>query len=464
MKNKIITIIGAGLAGSECALVLSKILKINNLNAYIRLVEMRPKVSTCVHHTDLPAELVCSNSFKGEKITSAAGMLKYELKSLGSPLYSIALNNRVEAGGCLAVDRVKFSKSVKTSIERQNNIRYESYEVKSLKEELKISDYLILCTGPLTQDALAQDISKLTGSEFMSFYDAAAPIISADSIDKNNVFSQNRYDDNSCGDYLNIPMDKNQYLNFVENLVSAEVVIDKAFKKREFFQACQPIEQIAKTGVNSLRFGALKPVGLKLPGTNTSPYAVVQLRCENKYKTSYNMVGFQTNLKFQEQKRIFRKIPGLENAEFYRFGVMHRNTFINAPKILDKHFQVKKSDVSKFFDLESKKIYIAGQLSGTEGYVEAIRGGCHVAINVAFDILSMEAPILPNRSVFGALVDYATCVDTIHYQPMHVNFGLLPPLDQKIKNKKIRYEQYSKTGCLAIDKYARCVQKYLFNR
>ncbi len=354
MKNKIITIIGAGLAGSECALVLSKILKINNLNAYIRLVEMRPKVSTCVHHTDLPAELVCSNSFKGEKITSAAGMLKYELKSLGSPLYSIALNNRVEAGGCLAVDRVKFSKSVKTSIERQNNIRYESYEVKSLKEELKISDYLILCTGPLTQDALAQDISKLTGSEFMSFYDAAAPIISADSIDKNNVFSQNRYDDNSCGDYLNIPMDKNQYLNFVENLVSAEVVIDKAFKKREFFQACQPIEQIAKTGVNSLRFGALKPVGLKLPGTNTSPYAVVQLRCENKYKTSYNMVGFQTNLKFQEQKRIFRKIPGLENAEFYRFGVMHRNTFINAPKILDKHFQVKKSDVSKFFDLDIK--------------------------------------------------------------------------------------------------------------
>ena len=416
-------IIGAGLAGSEAALVLAR----NGVK--VKLYEMRPHKQTPVHKTGNAAELVCSNSFKSMKPNTAAGMLKHELEVLDSPIYKAALETKVDAGMALAVNRDEFSRKITQAILANPNIELIRSEVVDLDDELTI-----LATGPLTSDALADKIKQITGEDELAFYDAAAPIVMADSLDMNIIFSQDRYDD-GAGDYLNAPMSKEEYDNFIHELTHAQCVITKDFETKELFQACQPVEQVAKSGHDAPRFGAMKPVGLTDPRTGKRPYAAVQLRAENKEKTAYNLVGFQTNLTFTEQKRVFRMILGLKNAEFVRYGVMHRNTFINAPKLLDKSLKLKEN------------LYVTGQLSGTEGYLEAVRSGHHAALS----ILGYDAP--PKDTVFGALLDYACNPETKHYQPMHVNFGILPKIDER--NKKLRYEKYAERGNAAIEEYAR---------
>lgn len=390
---------------------------------------MRPNIQTPVHKTGDAAELVCSNSFKSMKPNTAAGMLKHELKVLDSPVYKAALDTKVDAGMALAVNRDLFSSKVTKMITDNPNIEFIRDKITEIDNELTI-----LATGPLTSDALAENLKKITGEDELAFYDAAAPIVMADSLDMNIIFSQDRYDD-GAGDYLNAPMNKEEYDTFIEELINAECIIAKDFESKELFQACQPVEQVAKSGHDAPRYGAMKPVGLTDPRTGKRPYAAVQLRAENKEKTAYNLVGFQTNLTFPEQKRIFSMIPGLEKAEFVRYGVMHRNTFINSPKLLDKRLKLKDN------------LYVAGQLSGTEGYLEAVRSGHQAALS----ILGYDAP--PKETVFGALLDYATNPETKHYQPMHVNFGILPKIEER--NKKLRYEKYAERGNAAIEEYAR---------
>lgn len=431
-----VTIVGAGLAGTEAALVLARYPQIS-----IKLIEMRPKTQTEVHKTGDAAELVCSNSFKSIKFNSASGMLKYELASLASPLLDLILKNRVSAGNALAVDRITFAKNASDAIKKFNNIQLVCEEFSDINKELKRANAVILATGPLTSDSLSKRISEITGECELAFFDAAAPIVMSDSLDKDKIFAQNRYDSDDGGDYLNAPFTKKEYENFINNLIDADCVIKKDFESRDLFGACQPIEEVARSGFDAPRHGAMKPVGIKDSRTEQRPWAVVQLRPENKEKTSYNLVGFQSNLTFSEQKRVFRMIPGLENAEFARFGVMHRNTFINSPKLLDNNLQLKKN------------LYVAGQLCGTEGYLEAVRSGHHAALCICADMLNTKIPELSTNTVFGALLDYATFIETKNYQPMHVNFGLLPSLDKKIRNKQERYNAYSVRAKIAFDNY-----------
>ena len=327
---KRISIIGAGLAGSEAALQLA------DRGFSVRLVEMRPEKGTPVHKTGLCAELVCSNSLKSTKPESAAGMLKAELAALGSQVHAAALDNAVAAGGALAVDREAFARQITQRIQEHPGISLEHAEVRSVQQACEGADTVILASGPLTSDALAESLSQITGSDHMAFYDAAAPIVMADSLDMGKLFRQSRYEDagGQVGDYLNAPFSREEYEAFIEQLIGADRVIRREFETRDLFQACQPIEEIARKGVDAPRFGTLKPVGLTDPATGRRPWAALQLRAEDAHGESYNLVGFQTNLTFPEQKRVFRMIPGLEQAEFARYGVMHRNTFINAPKLL----------------------------------------------------------------------------------------------------------------------------------
>ena len=435
-----VAVVGGGLAGSEACLQLAK------RGVRVTLFEMRPKVNTPVHKSDNFAELVCSNSLKSTKVASAAGMLKHELDVLGSELYKVALDTRVEAGGALAVDRERFSKHVTDLIKNNELIEVVNLEVESLE---MFSDYdaVILATGPMTSEKFADALGEAIGEDFLHFYDAAAPIVMADSLNYDVLFSQNRYAE-VAGDYLNAPFNKEEYEAFIAELVKANRVVLKEFETKELFQACQPIEEIAKKGSDAPRFGALKPVGIIHPRTGKRPWAVVQLRAENREKTAFNLVGFQTNLTFFEQKRVFQMIPGLENAEFARFGVMHKNIFMNAPKLLDANLSccmlTKKAGVP---------VYVAGQLSGTEGYVEAIRSGLHAAISVACELEGFDVPALPAETVFGSLVNYATSSETVDYQPMHVNFGIMKPLTCHIKNKQKRYEAFSQRGDKAIEVY-----------
>ena len=405
--TKLISIIGAGLAGSEAALQLA------DRGFSVRLVEMRPEKGTPVHKTGLCAELVCSNSLKSTKPESAAGMLKAELAALGSQVHAAALDNAVVQQACEGADAV------------------------------------ILASGPLTSDALAESLSQITGSDHMAFYDAAAPIVMADSLDMGKLFRQSRYEDagGQVGDYLNAPFSREEYEAFIEQLIGADRVIRREFETRDLFQACQPIEEIARKGVDAPRFGTLKPVGLTDPATGRRPWAALQLRAEDAHGESYNLVGFQTNLTFPEQKRVFRMIPGLEHAEFARYGVMHRNTFINAPKLLTPELRLRSTggiDVP---------VFVAGQLAGTEGYCEAIRSGLHAALHVAALLGGVEAPQLPVETAFGALLAYATDPDTVDYQPMHVNFGIMEPLEQRIRNKGQRYAAYAERGSQALERY-----------
>ena len=432
-------IIGAGLAGSEAALQLAQ------RGVHVRLFEMRPETETDVHRGGDCAELVCSNSLKSTKPESAAGMLKAELAALGSQLIAAAGRSRVDAGGALAVDRDEFSADV-TSMVKENP--YIEYRVMCVSDPLDAclgaADATILATGPLTSDALAQWLVDKTGSDNLAFFDAAAPVVMADSLDMNVLFRQSRYEQDAPGDYLNASFDKESYDAFIAQLVAADRVIKRDFETKDLFQACQPIEEIARKGADAPRFGTCKPVGLTDPTTGRRPWAAVQLRAENAQGTAYNLVGFQTNLTFGEQKRVFRMIPGLQNAEFARYGVMHRNTFIQAPRLLDRDLRLRGVDAP---------VYVAGQLSGTEGYCEAIASGLMCALFVYAQLQGMQAPLLPVETAFGALLDYATDPATQDYQPMHVNFGILKPLNQHIRNKGMRYAAYAERGSRAMEGY-----------
>ena len=432
-------IIGAGLAGSEAALQLAQ------RGVHVRLFEMRPETETDAHRGGDCAELVCSNSLKSTKPESAAGMLKAELAALGSQLIAAAGRSRVDAGGALAVDRDEFSADV-TSMVKENP--YIEYRVMCVSDPLDAclgaADATILATGPLTSDALAQWLVDKTGSDNLAFFDAAAPVVMADSLDMDVLFRQSRYEQDAPGDYLNAPFDKESYDAFIAQLVAADRVIKRDFETKDLFQACQPIEEIARKGADAPRFGTCKPVGLTDPATGRRPWAAVQLRAENAQGTAYNLVGFQTNLTFGEQKRVFRMIPGLQNAEFARYGVMHRNTFIQAPRLLDRDLRLRGVDAP---------VYVAGQLSGTEGYCEAIASGLMCALFVYAQLQGMQPPLLPVETAFGALLDYATDPATQDYQPMHVNFGILKPLDQHIRNKGMRYAAYAERGSRAMEGY-----------
>lgn len=432
-------IIGAGLAGSEAALQLAQ------RGVHVRLFEMRPETETDVHRGGDCAELVCSNSLKSTKPESAAGMLKAELAALGSQLIAAAGRSRVDAGGALAVDRDEFSADV-TSMVKENP--YIEYRVMCVSDPLDAclgaADATILATGPLTSDALAQWLVDKTGSDNLAFFDAAAPVVMADSLDMDVLFRQSRYEQDAPGDYLNAPFDKESYDAFIAQLVAADRVIKRDFETKDLFQACQPIEEIARKGADAPRFGTCKPVGLTDPATGRRPWAAVQLRAENAQGTAYNLVGFQTNLTFGEQKRVFRMIPGLQNAEFARYGVMHRNTFIQAPRLLNRDLSLRGVDAP---------VYVAGQLSGTEGYCEAIASGLMCALFAYAQLQGMQPPLLPVETAFGALLDYATDPATQDYQPMHVNFGILKPLDQHIRNKGMRYAAYAERGSRAMEGY-----------
>ncbi|MCI8469558.1 MAG: methylenetetrahydrofolate--tRNA-(uracil(54)-C(5))-methyltransferase (FADH(2)-oxidizing) TrmFO [Eggerthellaceae bacterium] len=443
METKSVTVIGGGLAGSEAALSLA------DRGVAVRLVEMRPARGTAVHHTDGLAELVCSNSLKSTKPDSAAGMLKAELDRLGSPVFAAARRNQVAAGGALAVDRGAFSADVTALAQAHPLIEVVREEAVDVAAEAARADAVVLATGPLTSDALSASIASLTGADHLAFYDAAAPVVMADSLDMGRLFRQSRYEE-GAGDYLNAPFERDEYEAFIDALLGARRVIDKAFGSKDLFQACQPIEEIARAGRDAPRFGTLKPVGLTDPRTGRRPWAALQLRAEDAAGQSYNLVGFQTNLAFPEQERVFRMVPGLERAEFARYGVMHRNTFIDAPRLLDDHGRLVTEAARRL----PVPVYVAGQLAGTEGYAEAIRSGLHVALAVAADLRGTPLPPLPRETAYGALLAYATDPATADYQPMHVNFGIMAPLDPPVRNKGARYRAYAERGGAALERYA----------
>ena len=437
MNSPVVAVVGAGLAGSEAAWQLAA------RGISVRLYEMRPAKTTPAHSTGACAELVCSNSFKSLNPASAAGCLKSELVALGSFVLRCAFETQIPAGTALAVDREAFSHQVTDGLQRQQNISFVNREVCELAE-LKADgcEYAIISTGPLTSDLLAADIKSRLGSEYLSFFDAAAPVVDAASLDYDVLFAQSRYDKTEA-DYLNAPFSKQEYEYFIQELLSAKRVITRDFERRELFAACQPVEEVARTGLDALRFGALKPVGLVDPSTGRRPWAAVQLRAENSACSAYNLVGFQTNLTFSEQERVFRLIPGLGHAEFVRYGVMHRNTFIDTPRALGPRFELPEHTCIRF----------AGQITGTEGYTEAIASGLLAALNTCAQIKGFEPVTLPAVTSFGALCAYATDPATVDYQPMHVNFGIMPPLEQALRNKRQRYEAYATRANEALEDF-----------
>lgn len=419
---KTITIIGAGLAGSEAAYQLAK-------KGYkVKLYEMRPKKNTEVHTGENFAELVCSNSLGSNLLSNASGLMKEELRHFGSLLVKIADETKVPAGQALAVDREGFSKKITEILKNTENIQIINEELTSLPEE----GIVLIASGPLTSEALSSEIKKLTGSNDLYFYDAVAPIVTFESIDKDKVYFQSRYGKGD-GEYINCPMTREEYDNFYEELISAERFPLKSHEEEKLFEACMPVERIASRGKQTLLFGPLKPKGLTNPRTESRDFAVVQLRQDDKEGKLYNLVGFQTNLRWPEQKRVFSMIPGLENAEFVRYGVMHRNTFINSPKLLNPTLNLKSND----------RFYFAGQITGSEGYMAAIATGYMAAINIANRIEGKEAFILDNRSSIGSIIQYIT-EDKKDFQPMGPNFGIIRSLEgKKIKDKIERYNTIS---------------------
>lgn len=425
MKNKPI-VVGAGLAGVEAAWQLAK------RGIEVTLIEMKPKKFSPAHKSENFAELVCSNSLKAERIGSAAGMLKEEMRRLGSLCVECAYECAVPAGGALAVDRDKFSSLVTKKIKENKYIEIIHEEV----TEIPDNDYVIIAAGPLVSDSLAKDIEKLTGG-FLSFFDAAAPIVSGDSIDMSSAFCQSRYDRGDETDYINCPMNKEEYEIFYNELVNAERAELHTFeKKKNVYEGCMPIEVMASRGADTMRFGPLKPVGLRDPRTGHRPWAVLQLRKENVPGSAYNLVGFQTNLKFSEQKRVFSLIPALKNAEFLRYGVMHRNTFINSPRLLKPTYETRAR----------AGLYFAGQITGVEGYMESASSGIMAGLNMACKILGEEEFVPSERTMIGALARYISNEAVENFQPMGANFGVLPPLDEKIRDKKLRYEKLAERG------------------
>ncbi len=425
-----IRVIGGGLAGCEAAYQIAK----RGIN--VKLFEMKPSVFSPAHSNVNLAEIVCSNSFKSNSITNACGLLKEELRRLDSLLISCADTTSVPAGQDLAVDREEFSKLVTNKIENMDNIeiiREEFYE------DIDDDCITIIATGPLTSKKMEDVIKKITGEDKLHFYDAAAPIVEKDSIDMNIAFYGDRYGKEGDSSYINLPFTKEEYLAFYKELINAEVVDLHEFEKKEIFEGCMPIEVMAKRGEDTIRFGPLKPVGFIDPRTGLRPYAIVQLRQDNSLGTLYNLVGFQTNLKFGEQKRVFSMIPGLKNAEFVKYGVMHRNTYINSPVLLNSTFNLKSKE----------NIFFAGQITGVEGYVESIASGLCAGIN-AYKLLKKEQlTIYPKETVIGALAKYISTPNP-KFQPMNANFGILPPLEEKIKDKIKRYEKMAERSLKSI--------------
>lgn len=410
-------VIGAGLAGSEAAWQISK------FGVKIFLHEMKPKKFSPAHKSKNFAELVCSNSLRAAGLTNAVGVLKEEMRKLNSVIISAADETKIPAGGALAVDREKFSALVTEKIKSLPNLNFVEEEVTDLEKFFGEEKILIIASGPLTDGKLAEEIKNLTGGGEFYFYDAAAPIVTVDSINFDKAFKASRYDKGEDAAYINCPMTEEEYKNFRAALISAEKTKTHDFEKEIFFEGCLPIEVIASRGEDTLRFGPMKPVGLVDPRTEKIPYAVVQLRQDNSAATLYNLVGFQTHLTWGEQKKVFRMIPGLENAEIVRFGVMHRNTYINSPKILLPTFQLKNNP----------KIFFAGQITGVEGYVESAATGLMAGINAARLAKNLEPIIFSSKTCHGALANYITTADEKNFQPMNITFGLLPPPEVKIK-------------------------------
>ena len=425
-----VIVIGGGLAGCEAAYQVAK------RGIKVKLYEMKPKKFSPAHSNENLAEIVCSNSFKSNAITNACGLLKEELRRLDSLLIKTADENSVPAGQALAVDREKFAEAVTKKIKEIENIEVINEEITEIPKD-KI---VIIATGPLTSESLSKQIASLTGQDKLYFFDAAAPIIEKETIDMQIAFWGDRYGKGDSN-YINLPMNEQEYKEFYNELVNAEVVTLHNFEKREIFESCMPIEIMAKRGEDTLRYGPLKPVGFTDPRTGKRPYAIVQLRQDNKEGTLFNMVGFQTNLKFGEQKRVFSKIPGLKNAEFVKYGVMHRNTYINSSLLLDRTYNLKQNN----------NIYFAGQITGVEGYVESISSGLAAGINVANQILGKPKQIFPEETVIGKLADYIS-KENAKFQPMNANFGILPELPQKIRDKQERYQALADRALAEIEK------------
>ena len=438
MNSNKVTVIGAGLAGSEAAY------KIANAGVCVELREMKPQKRTPAHTSDNFGELVCSNSLRSLQITNAAGMLKDELRALGSLVMEAADSSAVPAGAALAVDRERFSEYITEKIKNHPLITVIEQEVTEIPKD----GICVVASGPLTSGELANDIASFFGDKRLYFFDAAAPIVDAQSLNYNIVFAQSRYDKGDA-DYLNCPMDKEQYLAFYEALISAEEAELHDFDKEQqkdltVFEGCMPVEVMAKRGVDTLRFGPMKPVGLTDPKTGKEPYACVQLRAENKEKTMFNIVGFQTHLKIGEQKRVFGMIPGLENAEFLRYGVMHRNTYINSPGLM----------LPTYGTVKRPELFFAGQMTGVEGYIESAASGLLAGINAARIAKGEQTLIFPESTVIGSMAAYISRGGTSKFQPMNANFGIIEPLGFKVKGgKNARNEAIYHKGMQALDNF-----------
>jgi len=431
LAERYINVIGAGLAGCEAAWQAAK------RGVQVRLFEMKPKKYTPAHKMDFFAELVCSNSLRSDSLTNAVGLLKEEMRRLDSIIMKCADETRLPAGGALAVDREGFSKAVTKAVKDHPNVIVYSEEVTSLPED----GITVVATGPLTSDAFAEHIMKVTGRDSLYFYDAAAPIVTYESIDMTKAFRASRYG-KGTDDYINCPMDREQYELFWNELVNAETVPIRDFEKMILFSGCMPVESMAANGRDTLRFGPLKPVGIIDPATGKEPYAVVQLRQDNKAGTLYNMVGFQTHLRWPEQKRVFRLIPGLENAEFIRYGVMHRNIYIDSPGLIDPTYRMRSRP----------ELYFAGQITGVEGYVESASSGLVAGINAARQCLGESLVVFPENTAIGSLAAYVSGNSVGRLQPMNASFGLIRAPEQRIRNKN---EKHRIMAEIALDRIAK---------
>ncbi|MEK3974525.1 MULTISPECIES: FADH(2)-oxidizing methylenetetrahydrofolate--tRNA-(uracil(54)-C(5))-methyltransferase TrmFO [unclassified Psychrobacillus] len=429
--TEIVNVIGAGLAGSEAAW------QIASRGVKVRLYEMRPVKQTPAHHTDKFAELVCSNSLRANNLTNAVGVIKEEMRMLNSLIISSADNSSVPAGGALAVDRHDFAGRVTDSIRNHPLIEIINEEVTEIPEGITV-----IATGPLTSPALAEKVREVTGQDYLYFYDAAAPIVEKDSIDMDKVYLKSRYDKGEAA-YLNCPMTEEEFNRFYDALIEAEVVPLKEFEKEIYFEGCMPVEVMAARGRKTLLFGPMKPVGLEDPKTGKRPYAVVQLRQDDAAGTLYNIVGFQTHLKWGPQKEVLKLIPGLENVEIVRYGVMHRNTFINSPYVLKPTYQLKAK----------QNVFFAGQMTGVEGYVESAGSGLLAGINAAKLAKGEELIVFPAETALGSMARYITEANPKNFQPMNVNFGLFPELQPKVRDKKVRTEQLANRALTTIQNF-----------
>ena len=434
------TVIGAGLAGSEAAWQLAC------RGIEVRLLEMKPRQKSPAHKMDTFAELVCSNSFRSGELTNAAGLLKEELRRLGSLIVACADATQVDAGGALAVDRQAFSHLVTQRLRQHPRVHIEEERVDAIPE----SGHVIVATGPLTEGPLAQNMMEWLGEEeALSFYDAAAPIVSGASLDMDKAYFASRYGKGTGMDYINCPMDKEQYLAFWRELCQAEEAPVHGFEDKRVFEGCMPVEVMARRGEDTLRFGPLKPIGLPDPKTGKEPYAVVQLRRENSQGTMYNLVGFQTHLRFPEQKRVFSMIPGLEKAEFLRYGVMHRNSYLCSPRVLDGFYRAKKDS----------RVMFAGQMTGVEGYVDSTASGFACGLNMARSMLGLPLLEFSTQTAIGALSRHISCYEGKNFQPMNINFGLIDGLDRRVKGKRERYMEISQRSLEQIEAYRNTVME-----